>query len=609
MRKSLVTLDTDHIKGYVFATGKLREIRGASSRLDRLNRDIMEEEAQKLDKEACLIYTNGGSGLFLIESSQAETFGLRVQQRYQQITAGGASMTFVVQELPEDAPDDCEQLLKYPLKETLALMRYRLREEKDSPPALLALPSHPLMRTCDACGIFYAEEKGGPGIQTPDESQDIYCTSCYNKRLEDKTVKDYLDSILPRPKGTTYHRIPAGFKSPLWEKVIKQLSQMKYPLPPGVDRPSDFNVFREFRGSKEYLGLIYADANGMGQKIEDLCTLQEVKDFAEETDRAIIDIVCEAIATHLRVGQHIKQDDATDTTAPLFPFDILMMGGDDIVIVTPSSVALQVAHALAKKFYQKEKTPEQSERSLSIGVILAPVNYPFMLLLDLAEETLKFAKKDGAKSQVSNKKDGAKTQVLKESDYGKTRINFLVVTGSTSQNFDSVYGTLHEKDRRKKKLPSQNSDSVGTLPKKEGNKKRPSFYATMRPYTVEQLEFLLGALQKGNKLALGRTKLHQLREAILQKNLTTSVVDGLAVLRNWKPEQREFVLEQVYTFNKKDQLYQWDPDKPAALFPRVSFPWFADGKENGVDIYRTVLLDFVELYDFIAREEESNDRT
>lgn len=573
MTKSLVALDTDHIKAYVFGTGKLREIRGASSRLDRLNRDIMGAEAKQLDPDAYSVYTNGGSGLFVIEASQAETFGLRVQQRYQEITADGSSITFVVQNLPEDAPEDIKHLLKHPLKETLALMRYRLREEKNTPPALFALPSHPLMRTCDACGIFYAEEKGGPGIQTPDESQDIYCMSCYNKRLEDKTVKDYLDTNLPRPKGTKFNRIPDGFKSPLWQNVIEQLGRMNYTLPSGVDRPSDFNIFREFRGSKEYLGLIYADANSMGRKIEELSTLEEVEKFAVETDRAITRIVCETIAEHLRVGQHIKRD--TDTQTPLFPFDILMMGGDDIVIVTPSSVALQVAHTLAKKFYQ-EKKPDQLERSLSLAVVLAPVKYPFTLLYDLAEEALKFAKKDGVKTQDS-----------KESKYDKTRINFLVVTGSTSQNFDSVYATLHEKDK---------------------GKIRPSFHATMRPYTVEQLEFLLGALQKGNHLALGRTKLHQLREAILQKNLTTSVVDGLAALRNWKPEQREFVLEQVYRFDKKHQLHQWDPDNPAALFPRVSFPWFADGKDNGVEIYRTVLLDFVELYDFVAREEEDSDK-
>ena len=44
-KQSLVALDTDHIRGYVFETNKLQEIRGASSILDTLNRKTMLETA------------------------------------------------------------------------------------------------------------------------------------------------------------------------------------------------------------------------------------------------------------------------------------------------------------------------------------------------------------------------------------------------------------------------------------------------------------------------------------------------------------------------------------------------------------------------------------
>jgi hypothetical protein len=581
--QSLIAFDTDHIKSYVFGTDKLKEIRGASSLFDRLNRDVMVEEAKKLDAKACSIYTNGGSGLFLIDSDQADTFGLHVQQRYQTLTAGGASITFVVQKLPKGAPDDIEEILDYPLKETLDLMRYSLIEKKGSPSTILALPSHPLMRTCDSCGVFYAEGKDAAEAQDAREREDLYCRSCLNKRREDREVKDAIGIEVAKYSvhtagNTATISTPKHFKrSPLWESVTSRLQKLGYKLPSGVERPGDFNVFREFGSSKEYLGLIYADANGMGRKIEKLGKLRYVQKFAKEIDDAITQVVCDAVAKYLHVVEH--------TTPPLFPFDILLMGGDDIVIVTPSSVALQVACTLAENFHRKatlkdgeiinpdKKISDQLGCSLSAAVVLAPVKYPFGPLLDLATDALKFAKKDSAKYQPS-----------KESNYDDSRVNFLVVTGSTSQSFKSVYGTLHDKDKRKI---------------------QPSFYATMRPYTVEQLKFLINALQEGNKQALGRSKLHQLREAVLQKNLTTSVVEGLAVLRNWKPKQRDFVLQQVYTFEDRYQLHQWDPDNPAAIFPRVSFPWFADGKQNDVEVYRTLLLDFVELYDFVAREGDS----
>ncbi len=575
MAKSLVALDTNHIKQYVFATGKLKEIRGASSLLDRLNRQVMNEEARRLTSEFCAIYTNGGSGLFLIDSQHAETFGKNVQHAYSTQTAGGASLTYVVQSLPKDAPEAIEEILDCDLLPTLTLLRYRLREEKGCPPTLLALPSHPLMHTCDSCGVFYAEGKDQSRGRDPGERDALYCQSCMNKRTEDVGVKEYIDDVLhdaeaPRSSDEKCMVVALESKSPLWDNVIRLLRRRNYKMTYGMHRPKDFNVFREFSKSKEYMGLIYADANGMGQKMEQLPTLREVARFAKEIDEAIYRVVSDAITRYLRTEQHSKQSDGTDDE--LFPFDILLLGGDDLVIVTPASVALQVAHVIAKAFYQPAKAEnKQVERSLSVGVVLAPVNYPFGLLQVLADETLKFAKKDSAKNRAA-----------KQSQYGATRVNFLVVTGSTSQSFDKVYTSLskvYEKENR-------------------------AFYATMRPYTIEQLTFLLEKLQVGNELALGRTKLHQLREAVLQKNLTTSVVDALAVLRNWNEKQRTFVVRQVYTQDGQYALHQWDEEKGAANFPRISFPWFMAHKKGDVEVYQTLLLDFVELYDFVAREGE-----
>jgi hypothetical protein len=119
---------------------------------------------------------------------------------------------------------------------------------------------------------------------------------------------------------------------------------------------------------------------------------------------------------------------------------------------------------------------------------------------------------------------------------------------------------------------------------------------------VEQLEFLLKMLREGRQLSLGRTKLHQLREAILHRDLSTSVTGSLAVLRTWRDEERDFVVKQVYSTERNYPLFQGDEQNPAASFPVVTFPWFVENKEGGKKQYSTILLDFVELYDFVARE-------
>jgi len=120
------------------------------------------------------------------------------------------------------------------------------------------------------------------------------------------------------------------------------------------------------------------------------------------------------------------------------------------------------------------------------------------------------------------------------------------------------------------------------------------FYATMRPYTLSQLDWLLDQLRKGNNMRLGRTKLHQLREAILKLDNTKTILESLALLRNWKETERNFIKDMVRGLDTRQTEKQ--------LRMGTLFPWYLDGKEsiNGLTIYRTPLLDFVELYDFVS---------
>lgn len=154
---SLVALDTDHIKQYVFGTDKLKEIRGASSILDRLNRPGMKDIAEGVDPNAQLIYANGGSGLFVVDTNKADEFGKRVQRVFKERTAGSATITYTKQELPDSAIGDSKVANEAKIKDELALMRYQLRGAKNCPEDIIVLPSHPFMSYCSSCGIEYSE--------------------------------------------------------------------------------------------------------------------------------------------------------------------------------------------------------------------------------------------------------------------------------------------------------------------------------------------------------------------------------------------------------------------------------------------------------------------
>lgn len=577
-KQTLISLDTNHIKQYVFATDRLKDIRGASSRLDHLNRKTMNAVANKF--QAREVYTNGGSGMFLVEGDReaAEELGRLIQKEYANQTKGGATISFAVQELPKEIDDPWHDTTGE-MQKILELLNLRLLTAKAEVPELLALPSHPFMRPCDSCGSQYAENKSRKEDRDPAEERKRYCESCLAKREEDEAVRGAINKIIDVHDFRRKHKIEKTTiediinerirtryykqdvkRSFIWEHIVDALPGT-YEIPPETERPSDFNEFRNIAGGKEYLGLIYADGNSMGKIMSGARNLAEKKKMADTIDDAIFKALGAAIDAHLKVIQDPE---------PMFPFDVLMVGGDDIMIVTPAAVALDVALKIAEEFHNV------TGYTLSVGVVLAPVKYPFGLLQDLADSTLKYAKKLGANKKHSSKEEQKSTG----------HINFLVVAGSTSHDFQQVYLSLHKKGVQV-----------------DGKTGEAEFYATLRPYSLEEMHNLLTRIRQGKRLSLGRTKLHQMREAVLKMNLSTSVSEGLTVLRNWRPAQQDFALQELFTLGK--QARQHNIEKPGSWFPRVTFPWFVDGE----NIYRTSLLDIVELYDFVAAEGGSSGNT
>ena len=78
-----------------------------------------------------------------------------------------------------------------------------------------------------------------------------------------------------------------------------------------------------------------------------------------------------------------------------------------------------------------------------------------------------------------------------------------------------------------------------------------------------------------------------------------SLHEGRALLNSWRQDQQEIVMQHVFEFANYYQQAHREAGKPGTDFPRVPFPWFSDGEKA----YRTSLLDFTELYDFVTQEE------
>jgi hypothetical protein len=495
---ALVALDTDRIKSYVFGTDRLREIRGASSILDRLNRETMRDIARELDPNAQVIYANGGSGLFLLAEDKAEEFVRRMQAKYREETQGGASVTGAVQRLPAELT--AHDSWQANLREQLDLLGYRLRRAKEHPPVTLALPSHPLLQPCDSCGLEYAAERS-PWAEAGRQDR-RYCPVCHRKRREDAQIKKSIEGMVDaKLSGKALDSAHGAKQAVLWKKLIELLpldyfQEAGQPRKP--ERPRDLDTLRAVASAgresvKDYLGLVYADGNNMGSRIEKLLTLKDIGKFAERIDNAIYEALARAVAKHLTPvyvrglldEEEEEENSQTGQEAQskgdyFFPFDVLLLGGDDLMLLTTADRALNVALEVARVF--REEAREQ-QGTLSVGVVFAPLKYPFGLMRDLAENALRFAKKQAHAERLRGAGDG-----------DDTRINFLVVAGASTHEFDYLYKTVYSRriDNRE-------------------------FRATLRPYRLAGLEELLQAIRGAKGLGFPRSKLHQLREAVLER--------------------------------------------------------------------------------------------
>ena len=188
-----------------------------------------------------------------------------------------------------------------------------------------------------------------------------------------------------------------------------------------------------------------------------------------------------------------------------FPFDILMLGGDDLVMVTTAHKSIEVSMKISQKFSEFIEKNLGERLTLSVGVAVAHTNFPFSSLLNLAEQALKFAKKEAVKRKRHGQEIG--TEGL---------INFIVVNNSNSLDFDSYY---------------EETLSAETLRDDE-----PNIYRTLRPYSLADLRYIVETIRWLKKENFPTGKLNGLRDAIFQ-NRNQSVLEGVMFFSRTKDKK------------------------------------------------------------------------
>src|SRR5262249_23202947 len=148
-----------------------------------------------------------------------------------------------------------------------------------------------------------------------------------------------------------------------------------------------------------YIGLIYADGNAMGRLVQELDSRETCATFSRLVDGSIREACYAALDD--ACAPEITAQRQNPGTARELPADILLVGGDDLLVLLPADLALGFALDVTRQFEEttRQRMAESSGSvreffakhtcpnkglTISCGVALAPAKYPFYLLLDLA---------------------------------------------------------------------------------------------------------------------------------------------------------------------------------------------------------------------------------
>lgn len=536
----VVVIDTPSVKQFVFGTDALAESRGASALLDRLHREDLSAWLRagisQAGGELERVYAGGGSAQFLFHDcalAVVERVVAEAARRFRIETGGEVRLAYGIAEL--------ESVSAY--RHALRTAHFRMRSQREMGCLSRATPLLPFMKECESASHLPAIPSRDWG---PEGRRALSDASC-RKREEARRAK----------------------RHGAWAKWMSQLAE-NGPWPHEDDwahlRPASSTKIGDCSQRRGYVGLVYADGNRMGQVVQQLDDPAIFRQFSEIVDQGIceachtaLERVCSAEIAHVRAnrGGH-----------DILPADILLAGGDDLLVMLPADRALWFAAQVSEQFERvtqhkmarlNGKSRSLLERllsadglTISCGVALARANYPFYLLLELAEALLGSAKRGGLLPPGSG-----------HASPSGSRIDFHLVSGASSHELEYV----RERDY---------CCTSGNVPR------------TLRPYTRDGLARLRAAASTLRRAGFPRSKLHALQEASLDP------------LQHRAQERiREIFARCQHAENRSQRRALWEAIEH--LTPegfRLDFPWY---ERNG---QRTMAVaDLVEVYELVGARE------
>jgi CRISPR/Cas system-associated protein Cas10 (large subunit of type III CRISPR-Cas system) len=490
----LVCFDTDQIKQYLLATNRLKEIRGGSALISQLDVE-RKKDLERRYGENNVVYSAGGGAAVLVPTEQeAQALIAKIEREFRARTVT-ASITGVY--LPVDPTPGR-------FGAEMARASRELRRAKASKAELACLPVEPYMRLCDSCGNHPATR------WAQDESGDWLCLACSMKREKGHKARTGF-----------FANFVAWSQSESWQKA---------------SLPDDLDAIGSLASPPGYVGFIALDGNHVGDLLTELPTIEEYRKFSEGLWKLVQEQTFKSLEKHCAPRDGIA------------PFEIVLIGGDDVLLITSADVAMEVALDIVQGFEEASQqllqevglSGKRAKLTMAGGVVLAHADFPIPAMHTLAEDLQKSAKRLCAKQK-----------------YQTGAIDFQVVTGSDTDLDAMRQGVPHR-----------------------------------RPYTLGDLRDLLYHIRQLKDADMPTSQLHAMYQALFEGAVKAQLasIATLGYLGRSKDKTRYNRLRQFFErfgVQLDGQLPPWD---------------VARGKEEKRLV--SALTDLVELYPFIRRVKE-----
>ena len=355
------------IQDFIFRTGKLREIVGASELVE----DICTKAFDEFRKEGEDVVKAAGNIKYIFFSKDACSRAALCFPKKVMGMAPGITISQAVVELSDDYTDD-------EFSNAIDEVEAKLKVQRNKPQKSVTL---------GLMGIKRANNTGLPVVEV--------------KKKKDGVI--YLDA------ATSAKLSKSEFQTLCWKSFKKIEGQLAYDI-------------SDITGQNDWIAIIHADGNGLGQVVQKVGKKKaKFREFSRLLDEATVE------AANIAYDKAIKGKVGLNGVIPARP---VVLSGDDMTIIIRGDLAIQYAEAFIRAFEEKtgEKLGailsefgvfEEGKNCLTAcaGIAFIKSSYPFYYGYQLAEDLCSQAKKDTkaiakeGKPQKRTGKDG-KPEIL-----------------------------------------------------------------------------------------------------------------------------------------------------------------------------------------------------